>query len=134
MSRELRVTSVHALYRADKKDGFDSRVVLAQEGEDLTSLMENFEKYYQAFLAWPGAERRSFLDRAAVAQILAAKNTEDAQREFMAMGNIYLLEREGVLQPDEYNGFMVGVLYSDGKLVTARTLEDYHRLRREGGQ
>jgi hypothetical protein len=118
------VQTVGAFYRNDLPEGFGLTCDDPQQAQVIADAMA---RCYQGFKASPPDEQRAFLTATLPVQLREASRlhklgdermTPAEQQRFIIYGacNVYIMEHEGLLQPDQFNGcqFVYGVEKIDG--------------------
>jgi hypothetical protein len=118
------VETVGAFYRNDLPDGFG---LICDDPEQAQAIADAMARCYQGFKASPPDEQRAFLTAALPPQLREASRLHKLGDERMSLGerqrfitfgacNVYIMEQEGLLEPDQFNGcqFVYGVKKIDG--------------------
>lgn len=107
MRRELEAMAV--LWRNDTEEGFGVYFIGSKEAQRMLEGLENGDRLFLR----KERDKETFLSRVAPAQLLEAgglqkkqPRTEEEEGWFLTMGplNVYILQQEGRLKEDEYNG------------------------------
>lgn len=110
--KTTRLVALGAFYKNDVPAGFGLRTFVPDEAQQIGNAMETL---YRGFKRSPLSKQRQFLASAVYGQLTEAsrlhklgnnKITIAEQKKFILYGacNVYILEQEGILQPDEFNG------------------------------
>ena len=108
----VRLFQISAFYQNDKRDGIG--VTITEEAFDvpLTEIMDDIMESY--WRMWLEAEKKEETEEL-VTDLLAQLNHVSENRQKLEMidaawviGNIWLLERVGAIESDEYNGCVFG--------------------------
>jgi hypothetical protein len=118
------VETVGAFYRNDVPEGFG---LICDDQQQAQAIADAMARCYQGFKASPSDEQRAFLTTTLPVQLREASRLHKLGDERMSFGerqrfiifgacNVYIMEHEGLLQPDQFNGcqFVYGVEKIDG--------------------
>jgi hypothetical protein len=109
--KTTRLVALGAFYKNDVPAGFGLQTFVPDEAQQIGNAMETA---YRGFKRSPLSEQRRFLasvsgqltEASRLHKLGNNKITIAEQKKFIICGacNVYILEQEGILQPDEFNG------------------------------